>query len=124
MGFIVVVIVIIIAWSMFKGKGEVQNCWFPVSNAALDTAIRSFGELCYKMAKVIPQEKREEVIIRVTVERENVRAILCVDTMAVNLQKISRGISLRKAMAGSTMIATWKELHRELVCRTRGRVRV
>ena len=81
-------------FDMFKGSKEVYGCWFPVNNEAIDTSIQLFGKLCYELAKVVPEERREDVVIRVVVDRDEVTAKLSIDTLAVDLQKKIPGYKL------------------------------
>lgn len=79
--------------NLFRKK-EVTGCWFSLHEDMLDTLIQRFGKLCYELAKVVPEGTGENVIIRVTVDRDAVAVKLSIDTFAVDLLKVIPGIRL------------------------------
>ena len=91
MEFVIIVIIALVIWFVRKDNSEAHLTWFPVTNSALDTAIQSFGKMCNELSRSIPADKRADVNIRITIDRENVTAKLSVDTLAVDLQKLIPG---------------------------------
>lgn len=82
--------------SIFGKTVNVREVLFAVNTdcGAVDEFVRLFGNFCREVAKSIPVDRRDSVVYRISVDRNNCSATFSIDVGAkrlVNLRKIIPG---------------------------------